>query len=276
MKTLPLSLFIVLVLLAPRTAHAWEEMKGDHFILYYQGTDRSFADRVLEKAESYYDGIARALGYSRRSEFWLWDHRCKIYLYETKDAFHSETRQAAWSSGFAIPSKREIVSYQSSEKFLDCVLPHEMAHLIFRDFTGARNGMIPLWLDEGLALAQEEARQERENEFDQWVQKMMSEKKWIPIKVLSQIRSLKGFAAGEAVLFYAEAQSVVRFLLSSGETFQFAGFCRDLRDGTSLEAALRKNYPKVFPTLEVFDQKWIAAQMNRDELHLLSPGGGED
>ena len=45
---------------------------------------------------------------------------------------------------------KKIISYTWSRGFLESLLPHEMAHLIFRDFVGFR-GEIPLWLDEGIA-----------------------------------------------------------------------------------------------------------------------------
>lgn len=266
-----LSTFYFLLLFVPsafaQVGPSWNEIKGEHFVLYVQGGDRTFPDLVLQKAEWSYDVLAGALGYSRRSEFWLWDNRCKIFLYETKEAFHAETSQATWSSGFAIPTKREIVSYQGSERFLDSVLPHEMAHLIFRDFTGTRNGAIPLWLEEGLAMAQEEARRE---EFERLVQEMIDKGKWLPIRELSKIRSLKDLSTREAALFYAQSQGLVRFLLDSGDSSRFAGFCRDLRDGTALDTALRKNYPKDFPSLEALEKKWVVAPMNSYGGHMFN------
>ncbi len=62
---------------------------------------------------------------------------------------------------------------------------------------------------------------------------------------------------GEAALFYAESQSMVRFLLALNPS-RFAGFCRDLRDGVSLGEALGKNYPKDFPNIMAFEEKWAA------------------
>ena len=59
----------------------WPELKGKHFIVYFQGENRTFPSEVLRKAEAYYDEIAGVLGYARRSEFWLWENRCSIYLY---------------------------------------------------------------------------------------------------------------------------------------------------------------------------------------------------
>ena len=243
-------------LLFAQTNGGWSEIKGDHFIVSYQENGRNFANSVLHKAEVYYNQIAGSLGYSRRSDFWLWDNRCLIYLYKDKDAFHQVTHQASWSSGFAIPEKRTIVSYLGAAEFLGSVLPHELTHLIFRDFVGIENNSIPLWLDEGLAMANEEAKRIF---FDQWVHRIISEKRWVPIGSMTQIRSLNGTSTEQAAIFYAQAQSMVRFLLRSGEPSRFIQLCRDLRDGSSLENALRKNYPRQFETIEVFEKEWVRA-----------------
>jgi hypothetical protein len=235
-------------------ASKWNEIKSDHFILYERGGERRFLDRLLQLAESYYDKMAEELGYSRRGGFWLWDNRCRIYLYESKEAYQNATRQPGWSSGYAIPERRIIVSYHGSEEFLDSTLPHEMAHLIFREFIGGRRH-IPLWLDEGVAMAQEEKRRE---EFDRVVQQTIREKSWIPLKSLNKIRTLKEMGTDEAALFYTQSQSLVRYLLASEGSEHFVQFCRDLRDGKTLEEAVRKNYSYDFRSTEELESKWVS------------------
>lgn len=245
------------VLLSSRFALAqkdgWNEIKGTHFIVYYQGSDKAAASDVLRRAESYYSRIANSLGYSRRSDFWLWDKRCNVYLYANKESF-LQTNQPNWSSGYAIPEKRTIVSFLGSVEFLNSVLPHEMTHLIFRDFVGINNGSIPLWLDEGMAMSQEEAKRPL---FDQLVAKMVDQRKWIPFRSIVQIQSMSGAEMNQAAVFYAQAQSMVRFLLESTDPNSFIQFCRNLRDGNLLEDALRKNYQKRFPTIDEFEQDWV-------------------
>lgn len=234
----------------------WKEIKSDHFVLRYQGADLKFADAVLRHAEADYDEIARSLGYSRRDQFWLWDNRCQIDLYETREAYQSASGETAWSNGYAIPKTRTIVSYQGSQEFLDSVLPHELAHLILKDFVGNADRAVPLWLDEGLAMAQEKKKRDY---FDQIVHEMITKKKWIPFKMLAQIRSVQSFSTDEAALFYAQAQSLVRFLLEANSSGRFVQLCRNLRDGHSFEEALRKNYHGQFQSLEELEAKWVEA-----------------
>ncbi len=232
----------------------WQIIKSDHFILYYGSPDRTFPDRVIREAESHYGEITNALGFSRRSEFWLWEKRCRIYLYGTKEEYHVQTGQKTWSGGFSVPGARKIVSYQGSDELIASILPHELAHLIFRDFLGVEKGKIPLWIDEGLAMAQEKTKR---SSLDELVRSAAAQKKWIPFQVISKIYSAHKMSAEEAGLFYAQSQSMVRFLLASNPS-RFTGFCRNLRDGASLEEALRKNYPKDIPDMNVFEEKWAA------------------
>jgi hypothetical protein len=232
----------------------WRELKGDHFILHQEGDSRSFGDRVLHQAEGYYDEIARALGYSRRGDFWLWEDRCNIYVYESRESFLKATKQPEWSSGFANLKRRMIVTYEDAPEFLNSLLPHELAHLIFRDFVGVETGEVPLWLDEGMAMAQEKAKREQ---MDQVVSALVAGESWLPLEKLSEIRKIKSYSPEQALAFYAQAQSIVRFLLETSEGGRFLGFCRNLRDGETLEEALRKNYPKEFTSIQALEHQWL-------------------
>ena len=78
----------------------WQELKGEHFIIFYVN-DESFAKDVLRSAEGYYRGIGDDLGYTRHSDFWKWDKRVKIYIHATQEQFLKETGHNNWSHGFA-------------------------------------------------------------------------------------------------------------------------------------------------------------------------------
>ncbi len=241
-------------LAAAETASAWKVSKSDHFIIYSASTEEAFSEEVLKNAENYYHQIADWLGYSRRDSFWTWNNRCKIYIYKSKEEYIAKTGHAMWSKGAAILTRRTIVSFHEAPDFLEAVLPHELAHLIFRDFVGTTNTRIPLWLDEGVAMAQEKMKR---REFDSWVHQMILEKKWIEMKPFMQVHSLGNVPADQAVLFYAQAQSVARFLIDNYGAARFAGFCRSLRDSELPEDALRKNYPKAFPDMKSFESRWV-------------------
>ena len=253
---------------------AWKEVNGDHFIIYYKNNDK-FARDVAAKAEIYYARIATDLGYPRYSEFWTWDNRVKIYIYPDHESYIKVTHQPGWSQGMADYLKKQIISYAWSKGFVESLLPHEMAHLIFRDFVGFK-GEIPLWLDEGVAQWSEEVRRAQI--------KMVAKKAYDTDSLLSiqdmmkldldrvgktdriYIRSTRTKTGELGVLFlssdelisryYLQAVSLVGFLIETYGSLSFADFCRQLRDGKRLEDALRLAYPLKIRNLEELEKNW--------------------
>ncbi len=256
MKVAAAAVFFLFAFTGPFFAEktAWQASKSDHFLVYSSSSNNAFTAQVLKNAEDYYSQIANWLGYSRRDSFWTWNDRCKIYIYKNKEEYAAKTGNAPWSRGAAILTKRTIVSYEDAPDFLESVLPHELAHLIFRDFVGDTNSRIPLWLDEGVAMAQERLKR---GELDAWIHRMIREKKWIEMKTFMEVRSLAKASGNQAAMFYAQAESMARFLIEDYGSARFAAFCRSLRDSQAPEEALRKNYPKAFPDLKSFENRWV-------------------
>lgn len=238
---------------------AWFEIKSDHFIVHTASSAQSFGAEVIQKSEYYYDQIASWLGYARRGDFWTWDKRCKIYLYATREQYLTQTGQSGWSSGSAVLSRRMILSFYDAPDFLESVLPHELAHLIFRDYVGGDMRHIPLWLDEGVAMAQEKSRRE---EFDRLIKDVMQTETWIPMTDFMKRDSVAGLPGPEAARFYAQARSVVNFILRSLGSDRFIAFCRFLRDGNPAEDALRKSDPAKFKNIRVFETLWVEHEKN--------------
>jgi len=255
-------------------AQDWEELGGEHFIVHFTG-DEDFAKDALDKAEVYYRRIAAELGYPRYSDFWLWDNRVEIYIYPDHVSFLKATDQPEWSHGVADYKDKEIISYAWSENFVESLLPHEMAHLIFRDFVGFK-GEIPLWLDEGVAQWAEEAKRD---EMKQMVKNLYVENKLLLMKDLTTldirrykemdrvfIRSTIMRDGNPGVLFlstdqfistyYLQSVSLIGFLIEKYGSDRFAHFCRQLRDGKSLEEAFSFAYPVYIGSLEELDSKW--------------------
>ncbi len=144
-----ISALFLLLILTPARAEQWQVLNSDHFIVHFL-SDEQFARDVLDKSEIYYNDIATQLGYPRYSEFWLWDKRVKIFIYADHRSYLNATGQPDWSQGMADYRQKRISSYVWSSGFLESLLPHEIAHLIFRDFVGFK-GEVPVWLDEGVA-----------------------------------------------------------------------------------------------------------------------------
>ena len=235
-------------------AQDWQKVKGEHFIVYFF-QDNKFAENVLNKAEEYYDKIADDLGYARHSNFWAWDKRVKIYIYPNRDAYLSYVTThdyAAWSVGMANYAKKEIISYVQSRGFMDGILPHEITHLIFRDYVGQKN--IPIWIDEGVAQWEEKGKR-------RFVKRKMREllQHHEPISIERMMILNIGRIKNETIveLFYVEAVSLIDFLITEYGADNFIFFCRQLRDGKNMNEALKFAYPVAIRNVNILQDKWL-------------------
>jgi len=246
----------IFLLCTTATAEEWKVVKSEHFLVYYIN-NKKFAREVLVRAEKYYSKIASDLNYSRYDNFWRWDNRAKIYLYKTHEDFMRATGKNPWIYGTVKYREKEIISYEWSAGFLDSLLPHEIAHLIFRDFVGFPDGDgkgIPLWIDEGVAQWEEEARRAQSAGI---VRKLIKEKSYIPIAELMEldVRTKSDRALSDK--FYAQAVTLVGYMIKEYGPSKFNLFCRQLRDGKSVDAALSFVYTNSMPNIKSLEEKWI-------------------
>lgn len=255
-------------------AQEWQELKSEHFIVYFT-QDKNFAQDVLNKSEVYYQRIAADLGYARYSNFWTWDNRVKIYIHPDHASFIKATGQPQWSQGMADYRYKQIVSFVWSKGFLESLLPHEMAHLIFRDFVGFK-GEVPVWLDEGVA---QWAEAPKRGYIKAMSKQLYQRDTIIPLSDMIKLdirkitdkdriyihstRTKDGeggilFLGGEDLInvYYLQAVSLVGFLIESYGALSFADFCRQLRDGRTLGDALRIAYPMHITSVEELETKW--------------------
>ena len=243
--------FLSSVFCLPLSAAEWEEVRGEHFIVHYRD-DQAFAGRVLHQAEIYYRRIADDLGYARHSNFWRWENRAKIYIYPTEKSFQEATGQQAWSKGMADYTTRAVSGYVGSKDFLESLLPHEITHLIFRDFIGFE-GEVPLWLDEGVAQWQEPKKRAIAKDVARHI---IEEGKYYPMKLMSSLDIRYSTDEKNVNYFYMQSVTLVDFLIRRYGTQSFTEFCRHLRDGKTLEEALRDAYWGSIGSLEEFEAKW--------------------
>ena len=225
---------------------AWQTQKSQHFIIYYQDAPAGFTDELIDRAEDYYNSIVDEFGY-RRSDFWSWDNRARIYLYKDADDFHKETQRASWAGGMVLVGSREIKTFVGQESFFDTILPHEMTHIIFREFVGNKT-VFPLWIEEGVASSQEKASLSLRLRM---AKQYITEGKYIKLEEFS---ALTDPGQVDPLLFYSEAASIVVFLMHAQGADGFFDFSRALRDGINWKKALLNTYN--FNSLAEMENAW--------------------
>ena len=251
MKTVCFSVFFLIFFCPSLFAHEWKEIRAEHFIVYYDG-DEDIAKEAARKADHYYVQIAADLGYPRYSNFWQWDTRCKVYLYSSEETFRQLTGQPGWSEGMASYSKKEIHIFTGEEKFTESILPHEITHLVFRDFVGLE-GEIPIWMDEGVAQWEEPAKRSLAKRITRY---LISSNKDYNVQDLTATDVRKLTSEEKVHNFYMQSVSLVDFLIQTYGGQPFTEFCRGLRDGKKFDDALRAAYPNTIESVGDLDARW--------------------
>ena len=240
-------------------ADNFKQQLGEHFVVYSDpAIDSQWAKDVLRKAERYYVAIANTVGYARYQNFWTWDERVKIIIYADQKSYMEETHQPSWSTGFVLRdyrlfSSRVIVSYLQESDFLTNVLPHEISHLILRDFIGT-DKEIPLWLDEGLAQYFEDSRR---SDAERIVKLLVGNQKQLPLSELFTKDIKEEKEEWRVLQFYAQSISLVDFLISKYGSQSFGELCRYLKNDRDFEGALKGAYNPMIDSTQSLEQKWL-------------------
>jgi hypothetical protein len=214
-----------------------QEKKSDHFIVYYDAdVSGEFADTVLEYAEKYHGELTNKLGFTRY-DYWTWDNRAKIYIYADQETYARETKQPSWSGGAASYETKTIWTFPREAGFFDSLLPHEIGHIIFREVIGAHR--VPLWLEEGVASYLETAKRFGSEKI---VMDALRDGSFVPLMKLSKMDAYALRGEQSVVLFYAEAISVISFLINKFGVDRFNRMCEKIRAGKSLDVALGYAY----------------------------------
>src|SRR3989338_2259627 len=153
-----LSIFILSVVLVNVgfAQEKWREYKHRNFIIKYKTAPIDFVKSVKQAADQYYSEISANLGFARY-QGWTWGDQAEIYIYDDADDYVKNAKTYQWSHWVASPTDRVIRSFPAAHGFFDSTLPHEIAHIIFREFVGFE-AQIPPWFEEGVAMNQEKAK----------------------------------------------------------------------------------------------------------------------
>jgi len=228
----------------------WKEHRARHVLIYYKEAPIDFVKTVEKEAEDAYKEITKNLGFYR-TESWSFDDRAKIYIYDDREDYIENSKQHKWSHGSASARKKTIRTFPTAHGFFDSTLLHELAHIILREFIGYRS-WVPLWFDEGVAMHQERAKRFGSNRD---VRKAMEEGKFIPLEDLGRMRLTSATDEETILLFYAEAASIIHYLITELGDFRFVQLCRNLKKGDSFETALKSAYGR-FETIKELGKAW--------------------
>ena len=231
---------------------AWQKMSGQEFIIYYRAdVPEDFVQTTMDTAEDELKRVMDNLGITN-SQYWSLEKQVKIYIYRDRDDFVKNGGQAGWSHGVTFAKARTIKVYPDVSGFFDSLLPHELGHIIFRDYVGY-TAEVPLWFEEGVAIYQEKAKRLGSNEL---VKEAIENGQFIPLLQLSGMRLYKNSKSQVVDLFYTESASAVYYLITELGDQEFYMLCNEIKNNTPFQEALHDVYLR-FRTMDDLNGAWV-------------------
>jgi hypothetical protein len=220
------------------------EQQGLHFMVKAYGADvaRSTSD-MCEAAYTRIMGDTGLYSFQPRGMY-------TIVVYGTADEYRKKTGQPDWSAGVTVGNA--IYTYYSP--VLNGVLSHEMTHLIWFEFMGGRLSDQQRWVNEGLAVYEEAKARNRGYElFGSLLPTLRTAS--IPIDQLQNMAP-NTERAYDASLWYAQAESMIRFMIERGGRIGFGQFLSSIRQGQNFDQSIYAGFPGQWRTLADFENDW--------------------
>ena len=212
--------------------HHWQTLTEGDIRLHWYQSDQSFAHDLINAA---YGGLMRV----EKDAGLTTDQPVDMYIYaNTSDMKASILYEPSWTGGEAFP-EYNIVIIGISPSDLSWgrrAEVHELTHVLVGHFTFACLSVMPTWLNEGLAVYSE-------GDLDPASQKQLDQA--VAEDQLLSIRSLSsGFSeeADKANLSYSESYNVVKFLIGTYGRDKMNALLTALRDGSTVDEALKQDY----------------------------------
>lgn len=226
----------------------WIDLETANCIVYYKTTEQ--AKQVAKRVEDTLARVTDQLEYTGLD--WHRD-KCKVFVFDNAAAWDEFVKESGatteWADGFAYGPLREIyVHAGDGKRMLDTVLPHELTHVIHREYV--REGTpLPLWLLEGLACANEFAGKDRRFGM---ARSALATGKLIPLNHLTAFRN---YPRGEAVgLYYAESLTLVEFILDRFGHEGLAQLHKKLRGTEEFDKLVKRAFKMDY---DEFERDWL-------------------
>lgn len=210
----------------------WKSIAGDAATFFWYAGDAAFVQALVDAADAALDDLSSEVGVSLKQP-------ATFYIYaDTSDLHSALVYPDEWTGGVAFPAYSTVV-IGISPASLDWgqrAIAHELGHLVVHQDVFGPYGVLPTWLDEGLAMdAEGELRSDLQGLLDQA----------IATDALFSVRSISSsFPAHpyEAKLSYAESYSLVQFLIDSYGGEKIVELLHVFKNGSTADEALLQVY----------------------------------
>ncbi len=174
----------------------------------------------------------------------------EIVVYGSQDEYRKKTGQPDWSAGVTVGN----AIYTFYSPVLNGILYHEMTHLIWFEYMNGRQSDQQRWVNEGLAVYEEAKARNRGYELFASLLPLL---KGAPIPI-DQLQNMAPNTerAYDASLWYAESESLIRFMIERGGRIGFGQFLSSIQQGQNFDVAIYAAYPGQWHSLGDFYTAW--------------------
>lgn len=215
----------------------WEASSLERVTVYTGSRNREVAEPALRIAD---DALARAEALMDAEPV----PQIELYIYpdlpDMVDSLrlHGE-RVQDWVAAYAVPNTQIALLAASPGPDmlanLERDVPHEVAHLVVASAAPAGGASVPAWLNEGLALRLVD---DENPALRRALDRAARDDAFLPLETLC-VPGYAGLGPGQAVLAYAQSESLTGFILTRYGTEGIRALLADFNDGATCEEAVQ-------------------------------------
>jgi hypothetical protein len=212
--------------------YKWRSLTSGLLTLNWYSGDDAFAGKLMSVAQQALDGLLKDTGAALKEPV-------QMYIYaSSQDLLGSMIYPQEWTGGVTF-AEYGIIAIGIGPGDLEWgsrAITHELTHLVIHQVIFNPYGGLPTWLDEGLAMHAEGAM-----EVTFAAALSQAEKSHSLISVRSLASPFSAYS-NEAVLAYAESDSIVTFLIDKYGQGEMFDLLSTFAQGSSYDEALLKVY----------------------------------
>jgi hypothetical protein len=208
----------------------WSSVSSDQVTVHTYNDDESFNNEILDSAQRTIDKLQSEFGLDPISPVDIW-------AYDSNQDFEGArlANTETWSAAITYPEYNLVVAVlpDGNHSEIGRIVPHEISHQVLHQATKNPFNYPPTWLDEGLAVMNQDTGNE---DMDEIVLDAAADGRLLSIRSLN---TTFPYDPTEVDLAYAEGFSVVTFIIDRYGPEKMGALIDAYREGLSHDDAAR-------------------------------------
>ena len=220
------------ILLDPR--FQWERLDSPGGYIYYHGSQRDRAQRVLDAAQTALATMGELMGITDIGPIRLTLYNSVTEMRVALPTTSVVQEEALITEGVSFGDTGVILVLGSTPR-VEGVTSHETVHFLVRHATGKLSRIVPAWLNEGLA---EYGNVDPSDSYDRAFDSRLSQGTLLP---LTSLTTMPG-KPEDVILMYGEARNVVAYMVDTYGASSIQKLLEGMRAGMNIDDALMEAY----------------------------------